>query len=174
MHINIILGLVAIAAVYWLLREMIRKSKSPASVLREEIDQRKERERRVNENLTRIRDEAIERMKPVRQGVQEMIASLPEEGRPKVDVAAESGAVTVRFSTARDADVQADGIRVSHRLASFTLDGSAEVLQSELSRHERFVLERLGPDGSVVHEEEVEAPEEALRKVARIIATFVE
>ena len=178
MYINIIAGFVVVALVYWGLKEFVRSRKSPATVLREEIAQRKERENRVAENVKRIRQEAETRMLPVTNGLEEMAASLPEGERPVLLATGEHGGVELLFLQIESADSpsapsSAGGVRVSHRLARFTLDGAADELDEAFARYERFLVEHLDAEKNVVSSLELDSAEETLRYVARIMAKYV-
>ncbi|MDR2503177.1 MAG: hypothetical protein LBD82_02140 [Deltaproteobacteria bacterium] len=83
MHINLLLGLVVLLAAWWLIRSRQNRKtaqKKPAAMLLDEIGKRRavrHESKRASEKLMRLK---AERLRPVVEGVRDMIHALDEEG----------------------------------------------------------------------------------------------
>lgn len=85
MHINLIIGLVFFAALWWVIREFRadRKAKKadPGGMLKNELEKRRaaqEKSRRASLRLEKLKKE---RLAPVLNGLREMIRALPQKDR---------------------------------------------------------------------------------------------
>ncbi len=164
MYFNLIIGVVVLGVLVFLGRSLMRRMRSPSSILQEELDQRRKRNEQVQENLQRVRERARERMGPVRRAINEMNASL---------------LVAQRFTVEEGDDcvhVRQEGtvISVTYQLASFSLDGSVSELQADMAQYERYFIEVRNEAQNKYQSREAVTHEEAIRLVAREIAALLQ
>ncbi|GFM36652.1 hypothetical protein [Desulfovibrio psychrotolerans] len=164
MYINLVFGVLVLAALYFLGRELARRLRSPRAILQEELDERRRRTQRIQENLQRVRARAMERLVPVRKAVREMNASLLAAQRFAVEET--DDAVRLRLDRAV--------LTVTYQLASFSVDGSPDELGSEMAQYERFLIEIENTETGSRYTREAVTHEEAIRLLAREIAVQVQ
>ncbi len=164
MYINLIIGAIALGALWLLVRGLRQKFRSPSAILQEELEERRKRSLRVQETLQRVRSRAAERLAPVKKAVHEMNASLLEAQRFSVREEEDSLSLQQERIT----------LTVTYQLASFSLDGSTQELEENMAHYERFLLEVHDGIADTTRTREAVTQEEAIRLVAREIAVLVQ
>lgn len=87
MHINLILGLVVILAIWWLLKnrqERKAANAEPADMLMDEISKRREAQLASTRAINRMRNLREQNMRPVAEGLKKMAAALPKNGPEQI------------------------------------------------------------------------------------------
>lgn len=88
MYINLVLGAVALAVVWLFLKKMLVREDeltvSPSELLEKELAKRRERDEQAAAVFERLRDIAVQRMRPVADALEEMRAALPEGDRERL------------------------------------------------------------------------------------------
>ena len=164
MYINIIVGLIFIILVWWIARDFIQSLKSPARIMKDELNQRRERQEQTAANIERLRGTGLKKLTPVRAAIEEMKGALPKDKQFTVENNDDS--VEIIFEKSY--------VEVTHRLTQFTLDGSAQDFSDDVAMYQSFVIERRDLEGNLIIRREAATEEEAIRLIAREIATVVE
>lgn len=164
MYINIIVGLIFIILVGWIARDFMRSLKSPARIMKDELEQRRERQEQTAANIERLRGTGVKKLIPVRAAIEEMKGALPKEKQFTVENNDDSVEIVFEKSY----------VEVTHRLTQFTLDGTAQDFSDDVAMYQSFVIERKDLDGDLIIRREAATEEEAIRLIAREIATVVE
>lgn len=164
MYINILVGIVFIALVVWIIRDFVHRRKSPARIMEDELNQRRERQEQVTANLERLRDIGVKKLKSVRKALEEMNAALPESQRFTIENNRDSVAVIFEKTY----------VEITHQLTQFSLSGNEQDFSDDVAMHQRFVIESKNAQGDVVRSREAETEEEAIRLIAKEIASVVE
>lgn len=166
MHIfGIVLGLIVLAMLGYGLYGVLMRFRSASSILREEMEDRALREQRMKENMQRVRERGIQRLRSVLSSVSDMNNSLPE---------------AQRFLIESDDDyimlvLEQGMIKITYQIASFSVDGSSSEVQDDMARYERFHIQVLDKtDNRVLRDRESVTTEEAIRLVAREIAAMLD
>lgn len=164
MYFNLIIGLVVLGGLFFLVREFAGRLRSPRAILQEELEERRRRNERIQENLQRIRERAIAKMVPVRRAIDEMNASLLVSQRFLVE--GEGETVSLRQGSLT--------ITVSYQLASFSVDGTPGELREDVAQYERYVIDVQDTAYERANMREAVTSEEAIRLVAREIAALLQ
>lgn len=154
MYVNLLAGLFFLVIVVMLMRRMGVGRMRPGSVMREEMERRRTENERRAERMC-LSEAARDALPPVVAALREMLAEIPEERRPRMDVAPD--AVVVHL---------ADGpLRVTYRFRNISLGGPRG---DGLGSHGEWVLS--DADGEVG----VDGLDTTVRLLARRIAAAVE
>jgi hypothetical protein len=164
MYFNLIIGVIVLGALYFLGKEIAGRLRSPRSILQEELEERRKRNERVQENLQRLRQRAISKMVPVRQAINDMNASLMESQRFTLEGVEDSVVLRQNGVT----------ITVTYQLASFSVDGTPRELRDDVAQYERYVIEVQHVAEDRFHTREAVTSEEAIRLLAREIAVLLQ
>lgn len=164
MYFNLIIGAVVLGALIYLGKTLLAKLRSPRAILLEEMEERRRRSERVQENIQRVRERAVERMRPIHRAVQEMNAALLEAQRFTVE--GEGEVVTLRQNGTL--------IRVTYQLANFAIDGTVTDLANDVAQYERFFIEVTDDTRNSYVTREAVTHEEAIRLIAREMATLLQ
>lgn len=89
MYINLVLGAVALAVVWFYLKKLFSKedelSHSPAKLLENELQRRREKERETVRAFERLKDAGTKRVASVAKALDEMRAAMPEEAQKRLE-----------------------------------------------------------------------------------------
>lgn len=81
MYINLILGAVALAVIWFYVKKLFTKadtlSQSPAELLESELQRRREKERETADAFERLKDAGVKRLSSVAGALEEMRAAMP-------------------------------------------------------------------------------------------------
>ncbi|OBQ56223.1 hypothetical protein [Halodesulfovibrio spirochaetisodalis] len=164
MYINILVGIIVIVLVVWIVRDFLASLKSPARIMKDELEQRRERQEQVAANIERLRETGSKKMRPVLRALKEMNEALPEEKRFTLENNHDTVAIIFEKSY----------VEITYRLTQFSLQGDAQDFSDDIQSHQSFVIERKDAEGHVIASREAVTEEETIRLVAREIAAVVE
>ncbi len=138
MYINLVLGAVALFAVWLLLRKLLVKEEPPkpakvddaATILAAELQKRQAKDAAASSAegsaFELVRDAAAARLEPVVGALEDMHSSLPEENRDRLSWQDNGDNLLVHMAgTAQKAD---HSLRVAWRLPDMDLDAAKESL----------------------------------------------
>lgn len=164
MYINLLVGIAVLIGAGLLVKSVVQKMRSPKSILREEMEERRKYEQRVKENIQRLRKRTTEKIQGVHNAVNEMVAALPENQH---------------FLCKRDGDrlllsLPQGAIHVYFQVADLSLAGSKSDFDIAAAQHEYFSVERVDADGHVIFVQEMATGDDAIRLIAKEIASVVQ
>ena len=88
MYINLILGAVALAVIWFYVRKLFTKdnelSQSPAELLESELKRRREKERETAHAFERLKDAGKRRLESVVEALAEMRAAMPQDAAERL------------------------------------------------------------------------------------------
>lgn len=164
MYLNIIVGLVFIGLVGWIARDFLRSLKSPARIMKDELEQRREQQEQPAANIERLREAGLEKLTSLRTAIEEMNEALPLDEQFSIEHTDDS--VTIAFADSY--------LFITYKLMQFSLDASDEDFSDDIAMYQAFIIERKDLNDNLIIQKEAATEEEAIRLIAREIATIVE
>ncbi len=121
MYINLILGAVALAAVWMLLYRLLVKPDTPekldpAAILAQKLEERRAKEESAQAAWERIRDVVARKLEPVEEALNAMFRAMPQEQQNLPSLAWEQQDGVLRVSVRKSARHEARELFVSWRL----------------------------------------------------------
>lgn len=168
MYINLILGVVAVAVIWFYVKKLFAKddglSQNPAELLESELRRRREKERETARAFERLKDAGTRRLTQVAEALEELRAAMPETAAKRLSWRHEGDALTI---TMHGPDGAARTLDVLWKIPELDLAAAANHADSMPGE---FVLRPAGEG----REERMETLDACMRHITSFIVDLME